>query len=106
MSYEEKLFNTCSVEVQKICLFLTEVHEATIRKIPVVIEALKLKGEKITSDERTELHDLEHRKKIEFDSMDAEFVYALSSIGSEFATVSLWVQYSLVNGTIAKRKLE
>lgn len=55
-----------------------------IKNIPSSIEALKVKGAKITIDEKSLLHELKERKNIEFNSMDSEFVYALSLIGSEF----------------------
>jgi hypothetical protein len=72
------------VEVQKIFLFLIKVHETMIKNIPSLIEALKVKGAKISIDEESLLRELEERKNVEFNSMDSEFVYALSLIGSEF----------------------
>jgi hypothetical protein len=55
-----------------------------IKNITSSIEALKVNGAKITIDEKARLNKLEQRKNIEFNSMDSEFVYALSLIGSEF----------------------
>jgi hypothetical protein len=71
LSYDENLFNTCSVEVQKIYLFLIKDHETTIRNIPSSIAGLKAKGAKITSEEKFLLEELEERKIIEFNSMDS-----------------------------------
>lgn len=83
MSYDEELFRSCSKPLQDAFTFLIERHErirhATLKTI------MKWKSSKTLSKKRAfDIKEYEKRLNGQFDMFDAELVYALSHINSDY----------------------
>lgn len=83
MSYDESLFNTCSLLVQKGMLFMIKQHQLRIETTKMEISRLRDLPTKEASDSK-KLQELELDLKQEFLPYDAIIIFALSKINCSY----------------------